>query len=191
MTSTQFQNLTYLASSSLSSLLDEEGIATVCELATFVYINTPNRPKQTTVEGTHICLRINNTHSPVKQQYIFVGELLVWNEQSQTIMPFYKIRRHVLRAGHRIGCAQDYPPSREEHLMVMLYDVLLYGDIDYLCTHMQVGVKDWRRSQPRPRRVDISTSTEIDFKRPDATHRLRHLTANSNRTTLGRFSTKA
>ena len=62
------------------------------------------------------CLRIDNTHSLVKQQYIFVGELLVWNEQSQTIMPFYKIRRHVLRAGHRIGCAQDSPSVQRRAL---------------------------------------------------------------------------
>ena len=60
------------------------------------------------------CLRIDNTHSLVKKQYILVGELLVWNEQSQTIMPFYKIRTHVLRAGHRIGCAQDSAPFRDE-----------------------------------------------------------------------------
>ena len=39
-------------------LLDEESIATVCELANFVYINTPNGPKHTTVEGTHILRRI-------------------------------------------------------------------------------------------------------------------------------------
>jgi hypothetical protein len=39
-------------------LLDEESIAIFCELTNYVYSNTPNRPKQTSVEGTHILRRV-------------------------------------------------------------------------------------------------------------------------------------
>jgi hypothetical protein len=55
----------------------------------------------------------------VAQRCVLVGELLVWNEQKQKIMPFYKIRRYVLRAGRRLGCAENSPPSEDERLMIV------------------------------------------------------------------------
>jgi DNA ligase-4 len=78
------------------------------------------------------CLRIGTADPPVKQRCIIVEELLVWNGRRQVLMPFYKIRRHILRAGHRIGCTQDSLQSEDEHLMLMLYDVLLMDKINCL-----------------------------------------------------------
>jgi DNA ligase 4 len=56
------------------------------------------------------------------------GELLVWNENREQIEPFHKIRKHIQRAGRRLGCARDSPVQKGEHLMVVLYDLLLLDD---------------------------------------------------------------
>ena len=47
---------------------------------------------------------------------MLVGELLVWNEQKEKIMLFYKIPRYVLRAGRQLGYAENSPPSEDEAL---------------------------------------------------------------------------
>lgn len=39
-------------------LLNEENIVSLCEITDFVYNKTPNRPTQTSIEGTHILRRI-------------------------------------------------------------------------------------------------------------------------------------
>jgi DNA ligase 4 len=56
------------------------------------------------------------------------GELLVWNDSRKQIEPFHKIRKHVRRAGRRLGCVRDSLVQEYEHLMVMLYDLLLLDD---------------------------------------------------------------
>jgi hypothetical protein len=70
----------------------------------------PIAPESVSVFGTSRCR--------VAQRCVLVGELL-WNEQKQKIMPFYKIRRYVLRAGRRLGCAENSPPSEDERLMIV------------------------------------------------------------------------
>ena len=88
-------------------------------------------------------------------------------------MPFYKIRRHVLRAEHRLDYAEDSPPSDEEHLMIMLFDLLL---LDY--THCLVEPYERRRQrldamiQPSPGRAEIGSRFKIDFGRHDAADQL-------------------
>ena len=48
--------------------------------------------------------------------------------------------------------------------MIMLYDVLLYGDIDCLCSsYASRRQRQDTLVQPLPGRVDIGASTEIDF----------------------------
>lgn len=42
---------------------------------------------------------------------ILEGEVVVWNNEVGSIAPFYKIRRHVQRAGRHIGTARDFPIS--------------------------------------------------------------------------------
>jgi ATP dependent DNA ligase domain len=106
------------------------------------------------------------------------GELLVWNDNSKQTEPFRQIRKHVRRAGHRLGCAQDSPVQEGEHLMLMLYDLLLLDD--EICVREP---HDRRRQQLRstvrciPGRLDIGTRTKIDFESRGAADRLRQLFA--------------
>lgn len=57
-------------------------------------------------------------------QCILAGELSEHNDQFRDTTPFYKIRRHVPRAGRLIGCAGDPVPDPEEHLMIVFHDLL-------------------------------------------------------------------
>lgn len=75
------------------------------------------------------CLGLGTSDCRLRHGCISVGELLVWSDETHDIMPFYKIRRHVTRAGRRLGCAQDSPASPEEHLMIVLHDLLLLDDV--------------------------------------------------------------
>jgi DNA ligase-4 len=128
------------------------------------------------------CLRIGTLYSQVRQRCIIVGELLVWNERRQAIMPFYKIRKYVLRAGHRIGCAQDSPPSEDEHLMIMLYDVLLVDNINCLSNSYESRRQRLQKLiHPLPGLADIGIRTEIDFRQPDAASRLRDIMSIADR----------
>jgi len=70
---------------------------------------------------TEECLGIGTSRCRVAQRCVLVGELLVWNEQEQEqkIIPFYKNPRYVLRVGRRLGCAENSPPSEDEHLMIV------------------------------------------------------------------------
>jgi hypothetical protein len=74
---------------------------------------------------TSECLGIGTSRCRVAQRCVLVGEFLVWNEQKQKIMPFYKIPRYVLRAGRQLGCAKNSPPSEDERLMIVsAWDIL-------------------------------------------------------------------
>ncbi|ERF69377.1 hypothetical protein EPUS_08649 [Endocarpon pusillum Z07020] len=123
-------------------------------------------------------LAIGTPQCKFQRTCIMEGELLVWNDDSKQIERFRKIRKHVRRACHRLGCAQDSPVQESEHLMVMLYDLLLLdNDICVREPH------DRRRQQLRSTiqciqgRFDISTSTKIDFRSSGAADRLRQLFA--------------
>ena len=73
-------------------------------------------------------LAIGTPQCKFRRTCIMEGELLVWNNNSKQIERFRKIRKHVRRAGHRLGCAQNSLIRESEHLMVMLYDLLLLDD---------------------------------------------------------------
>ena len=97
-------------------------------------------------------------------------------------MPFYKIRKYVLRAGNRIGYTQESPPSEDEHLMVMLYDVLLVDNINYLSNSYESQRQRLQKLiHPLPGRADIGNRTEIDFKKPDAASCLRDMMSIADR----------
>jgi DNA ligase 4 len=123
-------------------------------------------------------LAIGTPQCKFQRTCIMEGELLVWNDDSKQIDCFRKIRKHVRRAGHRLGCAQDSPVQEGEHLMVMLYDLLLLDD--GICVREP---QDRRRQQLRSTvrciqdRFDIGTSTKIDFGSRGAADRLRQLFA--------------
>lgn len=68
------------------------------------------------------------TPCKVQTHYILVGELVVWSDHVQDIMPFYKIWRYVTREGRHLGCAEDSPLVVDEHLMIVFHDVLLWDE---------------------------------------------------------------
>jgi DNA ligase-4 len=88
-------------------------------------------------------------------------------------MPFHKIRRHVTREGRRLGCARDPPASHDEHLMVMLFDLLLLDDT--VCLHESQDRRRrrlWATVQYFPGQVQISERRKLDFRKESAPARL-------------------
>ncbi|KAJ6436018.1 DNA ligase (ATP) [Purpureocillium lavendulum] len=73
-------------------------------------------------------LKLGTADCAIKKQCILEGELLVWNDDTRTIAPFHRIRKHVRRSGRLLGAAQNSPVTANEHLMVMFYDLLLLDD---------------------------------------------------------------
>jgi DNA ligase-4 len=74
------------------------------------------------------CLRIGHSECTFKSQCILVGEMVVYSEREKKIQGFHQIRKHVLRSGRYIGTDQDSPVCKDEHLMVVFYDVLLIDE---------------------------------------------------------------
>ena len=121
------------------------------------------------------CLGVDTPDCRIRRQCILVGELLVWNDRTQEIMPFFKIRRYVTREGRYLGCDQDSPRSTDEHLMIIFYDVLLLDDIkciyepyEHRRQHLQVLVN------PISGHAELGQREKMDFRRPDAAVRLAH-----------------
>lgn len=115
-------------------------------------------------------LGIGSPSCKVKQSCVLVGELLVWNDAQQDIVPFYKIRRYVRRAGRRLGCARDSPPLPEEHLMVVFFDILLLDDTDCVFEsyeHRRQRLRDLLR--PIPGHAVLGEQVIIDFRKSYAT----------------------
>jgi DNA ligase-4 len=79
--------------------------------------------RQPVIHAIKKCLGIGTTDCGLERECVLVGELVVWNDHRQDIMPFYKIRRYVTREGLRLGCDEDSPPVVEEHLMIVWFDV--------------------------------------------------------------------
>lgn len=73
-------------------------------------------------------LRIGHSDCRVKTQAILLGEMVVYSDTSQAVMPFEHIRRHVRRSGRFIGNAMDSPPSANEHLAIVFFDLLLVDE---------------------------------------------------------------
>ena len=119
------------------------------------------------------CLQLNTADCRVQRQCILVGELLVWSDLIQDIMPFFVIRRYVTRAGRHLGCDQDSPPSPDEHLMIVFYDLLLLDD-----THCISEAYEDRRTRlqtlvrPKPGRAEVGQQTIVDFRRSQAASKL-------------------
>ncbi|KAF2230210.1 hypothetical protein EV356DRAFT_509256 [Viridothelium virens] len=73
-------------------------------------------------------LRLGKPDCPIHSTCILLGELLVYNDATEEILEFAKIRNHVLRSGRFIGTENDSPPHRDEHLMMMYHDLLMIDD---------------------------------------------------------------
>ena len=73
-------------------------------------------------------LQLGRPGCKIKSKCILEGELLVCNRITTAIEPFHKIRRHVMHGRRFLGVEADSPPSVDEHLMIMFYDVLVLDD---------------------------------------------------------------
>ncbi|KAK5356244.1 hypothetical protein LTS03_011709, partial [Exophiala xenobiotica] len=119
------------------------------------------------------CLGLGTSTCRFRDQCVLVGELLVWNDQMGQIMPFYKIRRYVTREGRQLGGARDSPPSEDEHLMIMFYDVLLLDNI--LCLHEPLHLRRRRLEtliSRKPGQAEVGIGIQIDLRHSSSISRL-------------------
>ena len=125
-------------------------------------------------EGLHPAiresLRLGTADCVIKQQCILEGELLVWNDGRHRLEPFHKIRKHVKRSGRFLGTLQDSPTDPDEHLMIMLYDILLLDDIACIKENLeQRRQRLCSLAQCIRGRVGIGSRKIIDFSSGRAT----------------------
>ena len=125
-------------------------------------------------------LRLGETDCKIQSRCILEGELLVYNDLFKHIQPFRTIRKHVNRSGRFLGTEQDSAAHPNDHLMLMLYDVLLWDDV--ICVkephHQRRGVLKGLVTAI-PGRIEIVRRETIDFRSSRATAKLRTLFAQS------------
>ncbi|CVK89298.1 uncharacterized protein FMAN_04399 [Fusarium mangiferae] len=73
-------------------------------------------------------LKIGQPDARVKKTCILEGELVVYDDSQEKILPFHKIRKHVSRRGRFLNTELDSLPGPQEHLMIIYYDVMLLED---------------------------------------------------------------
>lgn len=78
------------------------------------------------------CLRLGSDKCKIKRACILVGEMVIFSDTENSILGFDEIRKHVSRAGSFIGAENDSPCHSGEHLMIILFDLLLLDDEDLL-----------------------------------------------------------
>lgn len=80
-------------------------------------------------------------------------------------MEFHHIRSHVNRAGIYIGNAKDDPRDRSSHLMIILFDCLLYNDQSLLHHTHPKRMEFLQKVLPHPitGRCEFANRVEIDF----------------------------
>ena len=110
-------------------------------------------------------LRIGRPGCIVKKRCIVLGEMVVYNDQEEKIMPFSKIRKHISRSGTFLGTYQDSLPHKWEHLMIVFFDVLAQDDQPIL-RHCLQERRDVLRDliQAIPGRSMRSNWTILSFK---------------------------
>ncbi|KAK4991668.1 hypothetical protein LTR50_001676 [Elasticomyces elasticus] len=74
------------------------------------------------------CLRIGRPECKFEKHCILLGELVVFSDLESQILEFHKIRKHVSRSGSFIGTGADSQAHLHEHLMIVLFDLLLVDD---------------------------------------------------------------
>ncbi|KAK5993454.1 hypothetical protein PT974_06885 [Cladobotryum mycophilum] len=77
-------------------------------------------------------LKIGKPGCNVQKGCILEGELAVYSDHEQKILPFHHIRKHVTRRGRFMGTEHDSPPRPYEHLMMVYYDMLLLDGESFL-----------------------------------------------------------
>ncbi|KKA29583.1 hypothetical protein TD95_003457, partial [Thielaviopsis punctulata] len=119
-------------------------------------------------------LKIGETGCKFKRGCILEGELLVYCDEKQAVLPFHKIRSHVLRAGIPIGIDYDEKPKVSEHLMIVFYDVLLIDNESLLSMpHSQRMNRLSSLITTRPGYSELVPRQIIDFGHSEAALELR------------------
>jgi DNA ligase-4 len=113
-------------------------------------------------------LRIGRPDCAFKEKCIVLGEMVLYSDNEQKIMPFSKIREHVSRSGSFIGVYQDSLPHEWEHLMIVFFDVLVL-DNEPMLRH---GLQKRRNLLRRLIQVKVGRSMRsewslLDFKTGD------------------------
>ncbi|KAK1910678.1 hypothetical protein P3342_008558 [Pyrenophora teres f. teres] len=73
-------------------------------------------------------LRIGRPDCLFRKKCIILGEMVLYNDREEKIMPFSKIRKHISRSGSFLGTLHDSVPHEWEHLMIVFFDVLVLDD---------------------------------------------------------------
>ncbi|KAI7507618.1 DNA ligase/mRNA capping enzyme [Hortaea werneckii] len=74
------------------------------------------------------CLRLGQPDCKIKQRAILLGEMVVYSDKERCVLPFDKIRKHVLRSGVSLGTEADSQAHAYEHLAIVFFDLLLLDD---------------------------------------------------------------
>ncbi|RMY92241.1 hypothetical protein D0864_00355 [Hortaea werneckii] len=74
------------------------------------------------------CLRLGQPDCKIKQHAILLGEMVVYSDKDRCVLPFDKIRKHVLRSGVSLGTEADSQAHSYEHLAIAFFDLLLLDD---------------------------------------------------------------
>ncbi|KAF3039047.1 hypothetical protein E8E12_008781 [Didymella heteroderae] len=113
-------------------------------------------------------LRIGLPDCAFKSKCIALGEMVLYSDREEKIMPFCKIRKHISRSGSFIGTLQDSLPHEWEHLMIVFFDVLVLDDEPVL-RHCLQERRNLLRDlvQSKPGRSMRSEWSLLDFKTGD------------------------
>ncbi|KAI7336267.1 DNA ligase/mRNA capping enzyme [Hortaea werneckii] len=74
------------------------------------------------------CLRLGQSECKIKKHAILLGEMVVYSDKERCVLPFDKIRKHVLRSGVSLGTEADSQAHAYEHLAIVFFDMLLLDD---------------------------------------------------------------
>lgn len=123
-------------------------------------------------------LRVGRPDCAFKSKCIVLGEMVLYSDKEQRIMPFSKIRKHISRSGSFIGTLQDSLPHEWEHLMVIFFDVLMLDDEPVL-RHCLQERRNLLRDviQVNPGRSMRSEWSLLDFKTGDGITDLKEIFA--------------
>ncbi|KAG5994387.1 hypothetical protein E4U54_003108 [Claviceps lovelessii] len=94
--------------------------------------------------------------------------------QENKILPFHKIRNHVVRRGRLINVDLDSPPRSYENLMIVFYDILFLDQQSLLdvCHSERFHILE-RTIRCEKGRAELVKRTLVDFHRPTGASELR------------------
>ena len=73
-------------------------------------------------------LRLGTPECKIQTRAILLGELVVWSDATNSVLPFDRIRKHVSRSGIVLGTEADSQAHPHEHLAIVFFDLLLLDD---------------------------------------------------------------